>query len=154
MDKIEKRIAIRLNIAFSISYIYFIVFYSMGVWQSDFIELKPSSGVLIDGLSKVMSFLFQSESGMIPLAAFSFCLIIVAIFGLSLYRSLFSKMTTILLCLGFIPALAPIFCNMVFGPMTEEQSSDILWLCITILLIIYLVVFQILFYKDYKKIKD
>ena len=154
MDKIDKRMAVNLNIVFSISYIYFIAFYSMGIWQSDFIELKPSSGVLMDALSKVMSFLFQSESGMIPLAAFSFCLIIIAILGLFFYRSFFSKVTTILLCLGFIPALAPILCNIVFGPITEEQSSNILWLSITIFLIIYLIVFQILFFKDYKKIKD
>lgn len=154
MDKIEKRMAINLNIAFSISYIYFIAFYSMGIWQSDFIELKPSSGVLMDALSKVMSFLFQSESGMIPLAVISLCLIVVAIFGFALYGMHFSKGTTILLCLGFIPALAPILCNVVFGPITEEQSSNILWLSITIFLIIYLLVFQILFYKDYKKIID
>lgn len=154
MDKIDKRMAVNLNIVFSISYIYFIAFYSMGIWQSDFIELKPSSGVLMDALSKVMSFLFQSESGMIPLAAFSFCLIIIAILGLFFYRSFLSKVTTILLCLGFIPALAPILCNIVFGPITEEQSSNILWLSITIFLIIYLIVFQILFFKDYKKIKD
>lgn len=154
MDKTEKRMAINLNIAFSISYVYFIAFYSMGIWQSDFIELKPSSGVLMDALSKVMSFLFQSESGMIPLAGFSFCLIVVAIFGFSLYGMHFSKMTKSLLCLSFVPALAPILCNIVFGPITEEQSSNILWLSITIFMIIYLLVFQILFYKDYKKIKD
>ncbi len=151
MDKIEKRMAINLNITFSISYIYFIAFYSMGIWQSDFIELKPSSGVLMDALSKVMSFLFQSESGMIPLAVISLCLIVVAILGLSLYYMHFSKATTILLCLGFVPALVPILCNAFFGPITDETSSDRLWLSITILLIIYLIVFQIFFYKDYKK---
>lgn len=154
MDKINKIMAMNLNIAFSISYIYFIAFYSMGIWQSNYIEMKPSPGVLIETLSKVMSFLFQSESGMIPLAVISLCLIVLAILGFSLYCMNFSKVTTTLLCLGFVPALAPIFCNLIFGPMTEEQSSDILWLCITILLIIYLIVFQILFFKDYKKIKD
>lgn len=154
MDKTEKRMAINLNIAFSISYIYFIAFYSMGIWQSDFIELKPSSGVLMDALSKVMSFLFQSESGMIPLAVISLCLIVVAIFGFALYGMHFSKGTIILLCLGFIPALAPILCNAFFGPITDDKSSDILWLSISTLLIIYLIVFQIFFYKDYKKIKD
>ncbi len=154
MDKIEKRMAMRLNIAFSICYVYFITFYSMGFWQGDYIEIKPSSGVLMDALSKVMSFLFQSESGMIPLAVISLCLIVVAIFGFALYGMHFSKGTTILLCLGFIPALAPILCNIFFGPITDKISSDKLWLSITVLLLIYLIVFQILFYRDYKKIED
>ncbi len=153
MDKINKIMAMHLNIAFSICYIYFITFYSMGIWQGDSIELKPSSGVLMDALSKVISFLFQSESGMIPLAIISLSLIVVSIFGYSLHGMHFSKVPTIMLCLGFIPALAPILCNMVFGPMTEEQSSDILWLSITIFLIIYLLVFQIFFFRDYKKVK-
>ncbi|MBQ4571805.1 MAG: hypothetical protein IJA80_00845 [Clostridia bacterium] len=153
MDKIEKRMAMRLNIAFSICYIYFISFYSIGLWQNDAIELKPSSGVLIDVLSKVMSFLFQSESGMIPLAVISLSLIIISVFGFSLHGMHLSKVTTGLLCLGFVPTLAPILCNMIFGPITDDKSSDMLWLSVTILLIIYLVIFQILFYKDYKKIK-
>ena len=154
MDKTDKRIAVNLNIAFSLSHIYFILFYSMGIQLENSIEMKPSSEVLIEALSKVIHFLFQSESGMIPLAVFSFSLIVVAILGLLIYRSSFSKVTTAMLCLGFVPALAPILCNMFFGPITDENSSNVLWLSITILLIIYLIVFQILFYKDYKKIKD
>ena len=154
MNKTDKIFVVSINLAFSISYIYFILFYSMGIQLENSIEIKPSSEVLIEALSKVIHFLFQSETGIIPLAAFSFCLIIVAILGLFLYYTLFSKVTMVLLCIGFVPVLAPILCNAFFGPITDEKSSNILWLSITILLIIYLVVFQIFFYKDYNKIKD
>ncbi len=154
MDKIEKRMAVRLNIAFSICYLYYILFYSVGIFQSDFIEIEPSSSVIKDELSKVIVFLFQSESGMIPLVIISISLIIISIFGFSLHGMNFSKVTTGLLCLGFIPALAPILCNVFLGPVTDENSSDILWLGITILLIIYSIVFQICFFKDYKKIRN
>ena len=154
MNKTEKRMAIILDIVFSVCYIYFISFYSVGFFQNDFIKIKPQSGVLTDALSKVVGFLFQSESGMIPLAIISLSLVIISILAFPLYKMHFSKVTTTMLCFGVVPALVPILCNIVFGPITEEQSSNILWLSITIFLIIYLLVFQILFYKDYKKIKD
>lgn len=153
MNKREKRMAMILNAIFSVCYICFIFFYSVGVFQSDFIEIKPHSGVFTDVLSKVVGFLFQSESGMIPLAIISLSLVIISIFAFSLYKMHFSKVTTTMLCLGFIPALVPILCNTFFGPVTEEKSGDILWLSITIFLIIYFIVFQVLFIKDYKKVK-
>lgn len=154
MSKTRKIMAMNVNIAFSVSYIYFITFYFMRFLSKIPAAIKFLPEVFIETLSKVLSFLFQSESGMIPLAAFSICLIAVAIFGFSLYYIHFSKVTTVLLCLGFIPALAPILCNAFFGPMTDETSSDKLWFSITVLLLIYFIAFQIFFYRDYKRIKD
>lgn len=137
----EKRYSIGINIAFTISCIYFIIFYSQG------------TPVTIPLPSKLTHFLFQSESGMLPLAMFSLCLIVIAVFSFALYGMKFSKATSILCGLGFVPALAPILCNMFFGPIVDEKS-DMLWLAATILLLIYLFAFQILFIRDYKRIDE
>lgn len=124
----EKKHSIGINVFFTISYIYFIAFYSQGTQMP--IQLS----------SKLTHFLFQSESGMIPLAMFSLCLIVVAVLSFALHGIRFSKVTIVLCGLGFIPALVPIVCNIFFGPIVDEKS-DILWLAITAFLLIYSVLF-------------
>lgn len=136
-----KKYSIGINIAFAINYIYFIIFYSQG------------TDVQIKLPSKLTHFLFQSEAGVVPLVVFSLCLIAVAVLSLALNSIGFSKATTVLCGLGFIPALAPIVCNIFFGPIVDEKS-DILWLAITAFLLIYSVLFQIFFIRDYKRIGD
>lgn len=136
-----KKYSIGINIAFAINYIYFIIFYSQG------------TDVQIKLPSKLTHFLFQSEAGMGPLFMFSLCLIVVAVLSLALNSIGFSKVTTVLCGLGFIPALVPIVCNIFFGPIVDEKS-DILWLAITAFLLIYSVLFQIFFIRDYKRIGD
>ena len=137
----EKRYSIGINIAFTISYIYFITFYSQG------------TPVTIPLPSKIEHFLFQSESGMIPLALISLCLIVVAIASIALRGIKFSKITVALCGFGFVPTIAPILCNIFFGPIVDEKS-DILWLAVAIILLIYLIAFQILFIRDYKRIDE
>ncbi len=141
MEKVNKKLALIINAVFSICYIYFIAFYSQGTKMQ--IQLS----------SKLTHFLFQSESGMIPLAMFSLCLIVVAFLSFALHGIRFSKVTTVLCGLGFVPALAPIVCNIFFGPIVDEKS-DILWLAITAILLIYLILFQIFFIRGYKRIGD
>lgn len=141
MKQTNKTIAITTNIAFSISYIYFIVFYLQGT----FIQLPLPS--------KLKHFLFESETGMIPLAVFSLCLIVIAVVSFALYFMKFSKAASVLCGLGFVPTLSPILCNLYFGPFVNEKS-DILWLTITVILSIYLIAFQTLFIRDYKRIDE
>lgn len=136
-----KKYSIGINIVFVINYIYFIIFYSQG------------TDVQIKLPSKLTHFLFQSEAGVVPLFVFGLCLIAVAVLSLALNSIGFSKATTVLCGLGFIPALAPIVCNIFFGPMVDEKS-DIIWLAITVFLVIHLILFQTFFIRDYKRIGD
>lgn len=136
-----KKYSIGINVVFVINYIYFIIFYSQG------------TDVQIKLPSKLTHFLFQSEAGVVPLIVFSLCLIVVAVLSLALNSIGFSKVTTVLCGLGFIPALAPIACNIFFGSMIDEKS-DIIWLAITVFLVIYLILFQTFFIRDYKRIGD
>ncbi|MBQ3523588.1 MAG: hypothetical protein IJB93_03570 [Clostridia bacterium] len=139
MKQTNKTIALTTNIAFLISYVYFIVFYLQGT----FIQLPLPS--------KLKHFLFESETGMMPLAVFSLCLIVIAVVSFTLYSMKFSKATSVLCGLGFVPTLSPILCNLYFGPFVNEKS-DVLWLTIAVILSIYLIAFQTLFIRDYKRI--
>lgn len=139
MNKFNKKSAIIINIAFLISYIYFFVFYSQGT----FIKIQLPS--------KLMHFLFQSESGMIPLAIVGLCTVIVSICAFDLKRMSFSKPTVIMCGASFIPALAPVMYNLFFGPIVDEKG-DVLWLTATVILLIYFIVFQIFFIRDYKRL--
>lgn len=141
MEKTNKHKVLIINAVFSICYIYFITFYSQG------------TDIQISLPLKLRHFLFQSESGMIPLAVFGWCLIVVTVLSFVLHRMNFSKTTVILNCLGFIPAVAPIAYNMFFGPFIDEKS-DMLGLSATVILLIYLILFQIFFIRDYKRISD
>ena len=146
MDKIDKRFSLIINITFTLSYIYFILFYSNGVFDRFTIKI-PS-----EALTRIEHFLFESESGMIPLAMFILCLIIVSVLSFVLHGMKFSKSTAIINGLCVIPPIAPILCNSFFGPISDNERSNTIWLIIMVFLLIYLIVFQIFFCRDYKKI--
>lgn len=152
-----KRYSIGINALFTISYIYFIAFYSHALSgetkESLEVIMKSLPEVLVRLLSKIDNFLFHSEPGMVPLFIFSFSLIAVAFLSFVLYGMGFSKVVAFLCGIGFIPTVGLVLYNAFLGPMVDE-IHNIIWLTLPILLLIYLVVFQIFFIRDYKRISD
>lgn len=145
MKKTYKIGAIVINVVFSISCIYFMLFYSNGILGRPLIKIEALEGVI--------GFLFFKESVIIPVMIFGCCLIAVAILAWFLYRKIFSMATIIMLCLGFVPALIPILCNAYFGPSIDADgiTGAIKYSITTAILLIYIVVFKIFFYRDYKR---
>ena len=139
----NKKITIVINITFSISYVYFILSYSM--------EAFTNITVPWEALSKVKHFLFQSELAIFQLAFFGISLVTVATLSFVLYKMRFSKFVVFLCGVGFFPTLVPVLCNAFWGPMIGEDYN-IIWLVMPVFLLLYLITFQIFFFRDYKRI--
>lgn len=154
-DFVTKMHSIGINALFTTSYIYFIIFYSqeysMLIQPNSEMIAKIMPDVIAEMLSKMKHFLFQSDSGIVPLAIFSFCLITVAFLSINLYAMNFSKFVVFSVAAGFVPTLVPVACNALLGPMVDEKYSTI-WLALPIFLLIYLITFQFFFIRDYKQI--
>ena len=130
MSKMQKIVAIAINIVFSISCFYFLLFYTMGIinWP-----LFMNVGII--------NFLFYEETVIFPVIVCAIASFVVAILMFTVYRKLFSKVTKISIGLGTATAIIPIFCNTYIGSLTEKNDGigPLIYLLIVVLLLLYLV---------------